>query len=257
KLNSSNLSNLYFVYANANGEGAFDGALTGPIKTPVFDGNFQLQGHKHGEWTVQRAEGGVRLDTSTQMADLRDVAVTQGQSVIRLSGRSSLDGSKVDLQARAANVRSEDIAPFAAKITDRKFTGVFSGSMHITSLNPIQFDDDFRAADLVIEGQRVGNVTARVRYQDPALDLQRLTVSDNGATLTGNVSYNRVSEALNFKVAIENSLNLDRLRTLGFPMEIQGVIRRAEFTGSGTLAQPRIQGNADLRELSFHGETFP
>jgi translocation and assembly module TamB len=259
-LKSPNLADLSFIYSNANGRGAFDGTLTGPLKTPLFEGTFDLEGHKHGEFTIQHATGGIRLDTLSQVANLRNVDVTQGQSTVRLNGSTTLDGAKVDLQARATGVRAEDIAPFAARVTDRKFTGVFSGAIHITSLDPIRFDDDLRADDLVVEGQRVGNVTARVRYQDPEIELQKLTVSDNGAALTGNVSYNRMTEALNFNVAIANSLNMQRLRSLGVlpkDLEVEGVIRTAEFTGSGTLSQPRIRGKADLRDIVFHGETFP
>jgi len=257
KLASTNLADMSFIYKEANGTGSFDGALTGPIKTPLFDGQFDITNHKHGEWTIQHAAGGIRLDTLAQVADLREVHVTQGQSEAIVSGTTTLDGTKVNLQARARNVRSEDIAPFAARVTNRQFTGVFSASAHITSLDPLQFDDDLRAENLVVDGQRVGNVTASVRYREPLLELQRMNLSDNGATLVGNVSYNRMTEAMTFDVSIANSMNFDRLRTIGLPMDLQGVIQRARFTGSGTLSQPRINGDAELTNLTFHGETFP
>src|SRR5262249_642323 len=142
-------------------------------------------------------------------------------------------------------------------ITNHKFWGVFSGSAHITSLSPIQFDDDLRADNLVVDDQRVGNITASVRYRDPAVELQKLTVSADGATLVGNVAYNLTTEALNFCGSIANSMNLDRLRTLGLPPEVQGTVRTAKFSGSGTKSQPRINGDAELSSLSFHGENFP
>jgi len=72
-LMSSNLADIKFIYPDANGQGSFKGTVKGPVATPVLDGTVTLDGHKYREWTIQHAEGGVKVDTAKQLATLRDV----------------------------------------------------------------------------------------------------------------------------------------------------------------------------------------
>jgi translocation and assembly module TamB len=249
---SSDLSNLQFLYADANGTGSFDGVLTGTVKAPVVDGTFDLRTYKYRDWIIEQAAGMAHLDTQANMATLNGVRVSQGQSQIMLNGTASLDGTKVDLRAQTSQLRAEDTAAFVKQ----QFGGVLSGTIHLTSLKPLRFDGDVRASGLALNGQTIRDVQSHVQYDDPALSLQNLSVSDGGSTLTGRATYNMTSEAMTFAVHIV-SLNFDRLRKLGMPDAVEGVIQQADLTGSGTRAHPEIDGTARLQNLAFHGETFP
>jgi len=252
RMMSSDLSNLRFVYPDANGTGSFDGLLTGTLKNPVADGTFDLYRHKYKEWTIEHASGMARLDTQANTAVLTNVNVVQGQSTITVNGTTTLDGTKLDLRVQSARVYAEDTAPFI----NQKLSGLFSGAIHLTSLKPIRFDGDVRATGLVLQGQTISDVQSHVQYDDPSVMLQNLAIADNGSTLTGRATYNMTTEAMTIAVRI-NSVDFKRLRPLGMPEALEGIVRQADLTGSGTRTKPLVDGNAQLQNLSFHGETFP
>jgi len=255
-LASSDLSDLKFVYANANGSGTFDGVLRGPIRSPEFEGAADISGYQHGEWKIERAAGNVRLDTLTRAAALRGVRITQGQSEIAVDGDATLDGAKVDLRIQAPRVRAEDVRTLTDRFVGRKFEGELSGNASIRSLQPIRLEATVRGRGLAVDGQRVGDAQGNIRYDDPVVRVRDLVVSDNGARLSGNAEYNRATEAFNFSVRV-NSLDLARLRVLGFPAAVEGVVQEANFTGSGDRLRPQVQGRAVVRNAAFRGETFP
>jgi translocation and assembly module TamB len=251
-MTSPDLSDLQFLYPDANGTGSFDGMLTGTANAPVADGSFDLRRYKYRDWIIEQADGMAHLDTQANTATLNGVRVSQGQSQILLNGTAALDGTKVDLRVQTNQLRAEDTAPFVKQ----QFGGVLSGAIHLTSLKPLRFDGDVRAAGLVVNGQMIRDVRSHVQYEDPAVSLQNLSASDGGSTLTGRASYNLTSEAMTFTVHIV-SVNFDRLRKLGLPEAVEGVIQQADLTGSGTRTSPEIDGTARLQDLSFHGEKFP
>jgi autotransporter translocation and assembly factor TamB len=249
---SSDLSNLKFLYADANGTGSFDGLVTGSVKAPVANGTFDVRRYRYREWTIEQAAGVANLDTQANLATLTGVRVSQGESQVTLNGTTALDGSKVDLRLQTSRLRAEDTAPFVKQ----QFGGVLSGAIHLTSLKPLRFDGDVRAAELALNGQTIRDAQSHVQFDDPALSLQNLSVSDGGSTLTGRATYNMTSEAMTFAVHIV-SVNFNRLRKLGMPDAVEGVIQQADLAGSGTRAHPEIDGTARLQNLAFRGEKFP
>jgi autotransporter translocation and assembly factor TamB len=134
--------------------------------------------------------------------------------------------------------------------------GVFSGSIHLTSINPIRFDGDVRAASLVFQGQTIRDLQTHVQYDAPVVTLQNLSIADSGSTLSGKATYNPTSDAITFDVQIA-SVDLQRLREFGMPDSVEGRIQQAHLTGSGTRTRPQVDGTAQLRNLAFHGESFP
>src|SRR5262249_19611402 len=121
-MTSSNLKDLAFVYSGANGTGSFDGVVQGKIDRPVLDGDFVLQDHLLSQLKVQKASGGVRLDTAAEYVTLRDVHVTQGQSQVVISGGTAFSGAHANLQVDANRVTADDLKVFV----NRNFTGTFS-----------------------------------------------------------------------------------------------------------------------------------
>lgn len=251
-MQSSDLGDLSFLYAGANGTGSFDGTLTGPTETPIADGTFVLRGYKYQKWNIQEATGTARMNTRTNTANLTNVHVVQGQSQVTLDGSTTFDASRIDLRIQTAQLRAEDAAPFF----DQKLFGTLSGAIHLTSITPLRFDGDVRAAGLVLRGQAFNDVQSHVQYDAPTIALQNLSVADNGSTLTGRATYNTTTEAMGFTVRI-NTIDLKRLRPFGMPEDLEGIIQQADLTGLGTPAHPEVSGTASLRNLSFHGETFP
>jgi translocation and assembly module TamB len=252
-MNSSNLKDAAFLYSDANGSGSFDGTLTGRIARPVLNGEFTIQNHAYRRWKIQQAAGGVRLDTEAETADLRNVRVTQGESQVLINGSAALSGSPVDLRVQSNRVTAQDLRPFV----DRDIGGLFAGDVHVTSLSPnIKLEGDVRADNLSVENRSIGNTRGYVRYFEPLIEVDQLSIRKGDSTLTGNVSFNRATDALKFTARVI-SINLEMFHPLGLPDSVQGIMRQADLQGDGTTAQPNIRGNATIENLSVYGEAFP
>jgi len=252
-MTSSDLRDLTFLYPDANGSGSFNGSIAGAVTKPVLNGVFTLQNHAYQQWKIESAAGGVRLDLASEDAQLNDVRVKQGESEILINGRTALSGSPVDIRIQSNRVTAQDLQPFVK----RTIGGIFSGDVRVTALTPnLKLDGDLKADDLSIDNRLIGNTRGHVRLIDPAIEIESLSVRQGDSTLTGNVSFNRITEAVKFR-AVVNSVNLQTFYPLGFPSEIQGVVRQADLRGDGTLKQPSVQGSATLQNLSINGRVFP
>ena len=253
KVESTDLSDLKFVYADANGSGTFDGTLTGQIEKPVLSGQFTLQNHKLPQGTIQNAGGTVRLDMNAGKVDLTNVRLTQGESVVNINGNAALSGSPMDLRVQSNHVAAADIKSFV----NRDVSGGFAGDLRITSLSPaVRLEGDLRADSLAVDNQLIGNTRAHIHYFEPVMELDQVAIQRNGSTLSGNVSFNRMTDALKFS-ARATSVDLQVFHGHGLPQSIEGVIRQADLQGQGTTSVPNIKGTATLQNLSVYGETFP
>ena len=253
RLKSSNLANLHFLYKEANGEGSFVGALKGAIRKPQFEGNVVLDRYKHGEWTIQHAEGVVSLNTQTELANLVNVRTTIGQSTATVSGTSNLDGSSINLRIRSDRMRAEDFASIAKE----KIEGILSGDVVVSSLAPLKVRGRIAALGLAARGRTFESLTGDLTLADPLIEIANLTASERGARLTeGSLRFNRTTEDVAFEGKV-SALNLNRLRDLGVPETIEGNIQRARVTVGGSLQRPRIGGEATIENLAFHDEVFP
>ena len=252
-MRSSNLKDVAFVYADLNGNGSFDGSVTGAIVKPVFDGEFALKDYTFRQWKIQQASGSARLDLAGEYATLRNVRLTQGESQVLINGSTALSGAHSNLQIESNRLTAQDVRSFV----NRDFRGTFAGAVHITALSPaVMLEGDIRANDLSIASHLVGDVRGHIRYFEPVIDIDQLTVRQNDSTLTGNITFNRGNDALKFS-ASATSVNLQMFYPLGLPDTVQGVIRQASIQGDGTTSRPNIAGNGRIQNLSIHGEVFP
>jgi translocation and assembly module TamB len=251
-MNSSDLKDLSFLYSDANGSGSFNGVLTGPIAKPTLNGDFTLQNHKYGQWAIQQAQGGVRLDTAAENAEFRNARVTQGQSQALLNGSIALSGSPANLRVQSDHVTGTDLRAFV----DRDIDGIFSGNIQITSLSPVRLEGDVRAENSVVNNRAIGDVRGHVRYFEPVIEVDQLSIRRDQATLAGNMTFNRATDALKF-VARLNNVDLRTFNGLGIPDSVKGTIRQADVSGDGTTRRPNIHGDAVFQELSIYTETFP
>src|SRR5262249_2005463 len=162
--------------------------------------------------------------------------VKQGESEILVNGTTALTGNPIDLRIQSNRVTSQDLRPFI----DRDIDGTLSGDVRVTALSPaMKVEGDVKADTLSIEKRFVGNVTGHVRYFEPVIDLTQLSVRQGNSTLTGNVTFNKTTEAVKFTARV-NAVNLDTFRPLGLPDVVKGVIRQATVQGDGTLKQPTL-----------------
>ncbi len=251
KVTSSDLRDLTFIYSAANGSGAFGGVLRGPVGAPELSGDFDLAGHKYGQWTIERAAGGVRLDIDAKTTNLHSVRITQGESRLVINGRTTLDGSSADLRIQSDHISSHDLRPFI----DRNIEGVFSGDVRLTSFNPLKAEGTVHANNLVVDGHAIGAAQGRGRYFDPEVDLDEFAINRNGARISGSLTLNRSTDAIQFGVRM-TSVDLNSFQDMGVPPSIGGTIRQADLQGSGTLSQPNLRGNAVVENLSLLGEQF-
>lgn len=251
-MTSSDLKDLAFLYPDANGLGSFDGVLSGPISKPVLTGEFTLQNHRYREWTIEKATGGVRLDMKTEVAMFRDTWITQGRSGVLVNGTTALSGTPADLWVQADHVTGNDIRPFV----NRNISGTFSGNIHVTSISPIEVDGDMHVLDLAVDDGTVGDVTGDVRYFDPVIELNNLSIRNNRATVAGSLVLNRSTQELKF-AAHANNVDLMNFRDVGLPESISGFIQQADVHGEGTTSRPNVSGGAVLQTLSVYGESFP
>src|SRR5262249_30238716 len=236
----------------ANGSGTFNGSLTGPISTPVLEGNFTLQNYKYQEWTLQDAQGGVRLDTATENVDLHGVRVTQGQSSATVDGAVGLSGSPAHLRVQSNRIAGQDVRA----LLHRNVDGVISGNVLITSLSPIRIEGDVKVQNSAIDNHKLGDISGHVRYADPVVEVEQLSVRRDQASAAGNITLNRTTEALKFDARL-NNVDIHAFDELGIPDSVKGVIRQADVRGEGTTKQPNAKGTIFFQELSVYGEPFP
>jgi translocation and assembly module TamB len=251
-LTSTNLRDLSFIYSDANGIGSFDGALTGSIERPVLYGQFTLRNHQFRQWTIASAAGNIRLDTNTEKADLANVRLTQGESILNINGNTALSGSPMDLRVQSNSIAAKDLRPFI----NRNVAGVFAADFRITSLSPlVHLEGDARADGFAVDDELIGNTSAHLRYFEPEIELDRLTIQRNGSALSGNLSFNEATKALKFN-ARATALDLRILHSHGLPQSVEGLIRQADLQGDGTTSAPNIRGTATLQNLVVFGEIF-
>lgn len=253
EVESTDLRDAWFIYGDANGSGSFSGTLTGPIQWPILNGDFSLRNHVYQKrWTVEHSAGHVRLDTLTQAADLRSVRIFQGRSEIEVTGTTELDGSPADLRIQAVRVYGEDLKPFV----DRQIAGQMSGNLRLTSFSPMRVEGDLRAAGLQVDRRDVGNAQGRIRYVEPVIEVESASIVRNGSTLSGNLTFNRATEALKFAARV-TSVDFDSIRWIGLPEALKGTMSQADLQGNGTLKQPNVRGTGTIQNLALKTLAFP
>jgi translocation and assembly module TamB len=251
-MTSSNLKDLSFLYSDANGSGSFKGALTGPISKPTLSGEFSLQDYKYQRWTIQQAQGGVLLDTASENVEFKNAHVTQGESEATVNGSIALSGTPANLRVQSDHITGKDLKTFI----DRDVDGIFSGNVLITSLSPVRAEGDVRAANSIVGAHQLGDVRGHVRYFEPVIEVDQLSIRRGQATLAGNMMFNRATEALKFSGRL-NNIDIHSVSGLGVPDSIKGVIRQADVRADGTTKRPNVRGNAVFQDLEVYGERFP
>ena len=252
-LESPNLTALNFLYPDANGKGSFKGTLKGPFQKPILDGNVVVEGYKFREWTVRHAEGSARLDVQNQVAEFRGLRVEIGESTATVSGTTNLDGTSINLRIQSDHVRAEDFA----SVIKENISGVVSGDVTVTSLNPLRVSGRVSATQLKARGHTLDTFSGDVTYNEPVIQVRNATASEFGANVRAeSFEFNSSTGNLNMTADL-GSLSFTRLREFGVPETIGGNIQQAHVTVTGTQNRPQISGTATIENLSFRSESFP
>src|SRR5688572_2778291 len=250
---SPNLTSFNFLHPDLNGKGTFKGTLKGSLQQPVLDGAIDVDGFKYQDWLIRHAEGSASLDTRSQFAELKDIRVELGDSTATIKGTANLTGTSVNLNIQSDHIRAED---FNA-ITKEKVTGILSGNVTLTSLNPLKVAGPVSAVRLSARGHTLETFSGELTYNDPRIEIRNATASELGTNLRAEIlTYDRSNGALNVRADV-TSVSFDRLREFGVPETLGGTIQKASIRISGTQDQPRIGGEATIQNLTFRNETFP
>jgi len=252
-LDSPNLAALNFLYPEANGKGSFKGSLKGTFQAPTLEGNVAVDGYKFREWTIRHAEGSASLDVQAQLVDVKDLKVEIGASTATVNGTASLDGTSVNLRIQSDQVRAEDFA----SVIKENVSGILSGNVTVTSLNPLRVAGPVSATRLTARGHTLETFTGDLTYTDPLIQIRNAKAAELGANLEAKtLEFNRATGALSMDADV-TSLAFSRLREFGVPETIGGNIQQAHITVTGTQSRPQIAGTATIENLSFRNETFP
>lgn len=250
---SPDLTAFSFLYSPANGKGSFKGTLKGSLQQPILDGDVVIDGYKYQDWTIRHAQGTAKLDMQTELAEVTDLKVEIGDSRATVNGSTNLTGTSLNLRIQSDHVRAEDFA----SIVKEKVSGILSGDVTVTSLNPVKVAGRVTATRLTARGHTLESFSGDVTYNDPSIEVRNATASELGANLKADIlTFNRSTGSVNMRAEV-TSLTFARLRELGFPDTIDGNIQQARITVSGTQAEPRVDGTATIENLSFRNEIFP
>src|SRR5207248_2002012 len=134
------------------------------------------------------------LDTAAENVQFRGAQITQGQSSAIVDGSVGLSGSPAHLRVQSNRIAGEDLRA----LLNRNVDGVASGNVLITSLSPVRLEGDVKAQNAAIDNHKVGDVSVHIRYTDPVVEVDQLSMRRDQASATGNITFNRNTEALKF-----------------------------------------------------------
>jgi len=252
-LSSSNLASLNFLYPDANGKGSFSGTLKGSFQKPTLDGNVVIDGFKFREWTIRHAEGSAKLDLQTQLAELKDFRVDIADSTATVNGTANLDGTSINLRIQSDHVRAEDFA----SVVKENVSGILSGNVTVTSLNPLRVAGRVSGTRLTARGHTLDAFSGDLTYNEPLIQIKNATALELGTNLKAEtLEFDSATGALNVTADL-SALPFSRLREFGVPETIGGTIQQAHLNVTGTQSRPQVAGTATIENLSFRSETFP
>src|SRR4030095_16384935 len=166
---------------------------------------------------------------------------------------ASLDGTAVNLRIQSDHVRAEDFAT----VIKENVSGILSGNVLVTSLNPLRVAGQVSATRLTARGHTLDTFTGDLTYNEPLIQIRNATASELGTNLKAEtLEINSATGSLNLTADL-SSLPFSRLREFGVPETIGGTIQQARITVTGTQSRPQIDGTATIENLSFRSETFP
>ena len=246
---SDDLTDLDFIFDQANGEGEFDGVIRGRIGSPDLEGRFRVTNYDYDDWTIDRIAGDATL-TSDQI-DFRGVQIIGGDSELTLDGQYNLNARVPDLDIDIVRLAASDLR----RIIGRPVDGEISGQLHVDSLDPFEFNGRLEATNLSYNGHTIGQTEADVVFGSSEIGITDVSVRQGEAALTGRFVLRRPSGAFELEVS-SSGYTIEDLHWLGVPTVFDGVVRSAAFEINGTRDEPHGEGRADVKDFRFRKQHF-
>ncbi len=233
------------------GYGTFDGLMIGSFRRPRIEGTFV--GEQMRAWDVVwgSARGTTVIENS--YADVKDIVITSGDSVISADGRFSIgyprrDGGE-ELNARVT-IAQRPVVDLrrAFDIDDYDVDGAFSGEFHVYGeyRRPLGFGT-MTIANGVAYTEPFDSAIASVRLEGDGVRLDNIQIMKGGGRGTG-AAYVGWNGTYSFNldgrgIAVES---LAAAKTATLPLS--GLI---DFTagGSGTFSAPRYDVRGTVRDF--------
>lgn len=253
-------------------------AATGEKPEPLgLGGSGELAGHLAGTWNnpdatarvsaEQARFAGVLFGSVRGAVDMRDGAflfhplqVTEGDASLSLEGttryRKAPGRPKIDLSIAARGYPLPRLLQYLE--LDFPIEGKVSGSLKVAGDPPdaISGGGPMALSDASVWGQKLGQVSGRVRFDPGRFAMDDIRASIDGGTLTGSGS-----------LAIRERTFQARLTGDAVPLESVDAVKQAvsgvtgklsfELSGGGSLDHPDLTVTASLSDATFFGQALP
>lgn len=248
-LDSEDLGDLAFVYADANGSGKVRGRVAGSFTEPEFAGDVALSGLAWREWRFDRIDGGVMLAGNS--LELQDLRVLSGDSDVVIGGTYRLDGSSTDLEVGLNRLEARELEPFVSAPLD----GAISGQVHVGALQPMDLMGRVEARDLAYDGHPIGRVTTTVSLAADEVTFSDLRIIGEDSTAQGDALYGRESGRVEAQLQFSGQ-RLEDYHWVGIPESISGHVTSGDLSVNGPRETPQISGQFLLSDFAFGGKSF-
>jgi hypothetical protein len=171
------------------GYGTFDGVMLASFRRPRIEGTFT--GERMTAWDVNWGSARATAVIENSYADVKDVVLTSGDSIIRADGRFSLGyprrdgGEEIDARVRLENRPLADLR-HAFQLDDYPVDGFISGEWHIYGKyqEPLGFGS-MTITDGVAYGEPFERATAGLRFEGAGVRLDNIITEKGTGRGTG------------------------------------------------------------------------
>ena len=233
------------------GYGTFDGVMLASFRRPRIEGVFT--GERMTAWNVNWGTARATAVIENSYADVKDVVITAGDSVIRADGRFSLGyprrdgGEEIDARVRIENRPLADLR-HAFRLDDYPVDGLISGEWHLYS----KYEEPLGFGSMVITngvayGEPFQRASAALRFEGAGvrldnIEMEKGTGRGSGAAFVGwNGTYSFNFDARRIPVESLAAAKQSAAPLSGF-LDINA-------GGSGTFEFPRYDVRASISDF--------
>lgn len=271
--------------AGLAGDASFTGTISGTVKRPLIAGHLELArldvpvplqlpapvatvmkpvtavAPPHpgpGPRTLHYDAASADIQYSPSAIDIRNGVVRRGTEQLTISATIGLvDGVFLDtdpLQANlsAKNFRAEELMAIGGY--SLPVTGVVNAvaDLHGTKDDP-RGSARFQLADGTMDGLPVKSASASVNFINQEAQFSNVSISQDGARVTGGAQYNLRTTAFRFSL-IGTDFHLSEFKQLqGTRVRTSGTLNFVA-RGSGTQTAPVIDADVNLRDVTINGQ---
>ena len=234
------------------GDGTFDGVLSDAVRRPRIEGTFA--GGRVRAFDVVWGSVAGKAVIEDNYADVSDIVVRAGDSVMHVDGRFSLGfprrdgGEEINARIRVGRRPLADLR-HAFELDEYDVDGLFSGEFHVFGnyLTPFGFGQ-MSIVDGVAYGEPFETAAAALRLEGSGVRLDSIQITKGGGGVTG-AAYVGLNGTYSFNLD-GRRIPVERvaLASSGTAPQLSGLF---DFTvgGSGTFDEPRYDVRGTISDL--------